>query len=257
MNSALKEPQDLDAEQAVLGSVLKSEQSLHRVIEILAESKHFHSPKNRLVYQAVLELYEKHEPCDITTVTDALRRNGDLDKIGGRVYLVDLAEGVASTANVAAHARIVLEKSLLRRLVHTSEEIIENCYSMQENVSDLLDTAESRIFNISQERHRGGFKALKDIIPSTFEQIEEMQSRDSALSGLSTGFTDFDVMTNGLHKGELIIIAGRPSMGKSALVMNIAEHVAIEHHKVIGVFSVEMSAENLALRMVCGLARIS
>ena len=253
----LKEPQSLDAEQAVLGSVLKSEQALDQVLEVLDDEKHFHASKHRLVFSAVLELFNRNEPCDITTVSEVLSNRGDLPKIGGRVFLVDLVESVSSTANVGAHAKIVLEKSVLRSLIGTSEAIIRDCYSGQREVSDVLDFAESRIFAIAQERDRKGFIALRELIPSTFEQIEQLQSQDSGFGGLSTGFDSLDTMTNGLQPAELIIIAGRPSMGKSSLVMNIAEHIALQGKKRIGVFSIEMSAESLAIRMLCGRAKVS
>jgi len=253
----LKEPQSLEAEQSVLGSILKAEQALDQVLEIIDSERHFHSRKHRLIFTAILELFKRNEPCDITTVSEQLSRSGDLEKIGGRVYLVDLVESVSSTANVGAHANIVLEKAILRALIETSESIIGDCYSGQREVSELLDFAESRIFGIAQERNRKGFVALKELIPTTFEQIEELQMQDSNLAGISTGFERLDTMTNGLHSAELIIVAGRPSMGKSSLVMNMAEHVAVQQGKRVGVFSVEMSAEALAIRMLCGRAKVS
>jgi len=253
----LKEPQSLDAEQAVLGSILKAEQALDQVLEILDNERHFHSRKHRMIFRATLELFERNEPCDITTVSEQLSRSGDLEKIGGRVYLVDLVESISSTANVGAHANIVLEKSILRTLIETSESIIGGCYSGQREVSELLDFAESRIFGIAQERDRKGFIPLRELIPTTFEQIEQLQLQDSNLAGIATGFDRLDTMTNGLHSSELIIVAGRPSMGKSSLVMNIAEHVAVQEGKRVGVFSVEMSADALAIRMLCGRAKVS
>ncbi len=253
----LREPQSLDAEQSVLGSILKSQQALDQVLETLDNEKHFHVNKHRLVFSAVLELFGRNEPCDITTVSEVLSTRGDLPKIGGRVFLVELVESVSSTANVGAHANIVLEKSVLRTLIRASEAIIRDCYSGQREVSELLDFAESEIFSISQERDRKGFVALRELIPSTFEQIEQLQVQDSGFGGLSTGFDALDTMTNGLQAGELVIVAGRPSMGKSSLVMNIAEHIALQGGKKVGVFSVEMSAEALAIRMLCGKAKVS
>ncbi|MFH1686820.1 MAG: replicative DNA helicase [bacterium] len=253
----LKEPQSAQAEQAVLGSVLKTESALNQVLETIVSEDHFFSRKHRLIFRAILELYQRNEPVDITTVAERLSRNGDLETVGGRVYLVDLIESVPSTANVAAHAGILLEKSIYRTLISTSESIIADCYSQERDATDLLDFAESQIFEISQSRHRQGFVALRDLIPSTFEQIEEMQAQDSSLQGIPTGFSQLDVMINGLHSGELVIVAGRPSMGKSAIVMNMAEHMAVEHKKKVAVFSLEMSSEQLAIRMLCGRARVS
>jgi len=254
---SLQPPQSLEAEQAVLGCILKDVMALHEVVEILTEETVFYSPKHQMVYRAVLELYKRSEPCDITTVSNALLKDDKLTRLGGRVFLVELVEGVAATANAGHYAEIVFDKFLLRRAIEITNEISRSCYSLNQPVTELLDQAEAAIFGLSEKRLRRGFTPISQLIPSTFDQIEQLQSPDSSLVGLKTGFTDFDIMTNGMHKGELIIIAGRPSMGKSALVMNIAEYIAIEQAKTVGVFSVEMSAEALSLRMLCGRARIS
>ena len=253
----LQPPQSLDAEQAVLGSILKDADAVYQAIEILDGPDNFYYPKHQAIYRAVLGLYDKSEPCDITTLANALLREGSLEKIGGRVYLVELVEGIASTANVAYHCNIVFEKSVMRKLIQTSNEIVRSCYALEQPVDDLLDVAEANIFAISESRLKKGFSSIKDLMPSTFEQIENLQSDESALVGIKTGFTDLDTMTNGLHRGELVIIAGRPSMGKSALVMNIAEHIAVNQNRGVGVFSIEMSNEALALRMLCGRAHVS
>jgi len=253
----LQPPQSLDAEQAVLGSILKDSEAVYQAIEILDGPDNFYYPKHQEIYRAVLRLYDKSEPSDITTVANELLKEGVLERIGGRVYLVQLAESVATTANIVHHCNIVLEKSVLRKLIQTSNEIVRSCYAMEMPVDDLLDAAEANIFNISESRLRKGFTSIKELMPSTFEQIENLQSEESALVGIKTGFTDMDNMTNGLHRGDLIIVAGRPSMGKSALVMNIAEHIAVNQNKGVGVFSVEMSNEALALRVLCGRARVS
>ncbi|HKK20071.1 MAG TPA: replicative DNA helicase [candidate division Zixibacteria bacterium] len=254
---SLQPPQSLDAEQAVLGSILKDQDATSRAVEVLDSPEHFYYPKHQMIYRAILELYEKAEPCDITTIANILSREGTLDKIGGRVYLVELVESIASTANITTHCNIVLEKSVLRRLIQTSNEIIRSCYAHEQPVDDLLDAAESNIFFISESRLRKGFTSIKDLMPSTFEQIENLQTGHSDLVGLKSGFEQIDVLTNGLHRGELVIVAGRPSMGKSALVMNMAEYVAVEHKKGVGVFSIEMSSESLALRLLCSRAKVS
>lgn len=253
----LQPPQSLDAEQAVLGAVLKDSEAINQVIEVLDDESHFYVPKHQSIYRAMLNLYEKGEPTDITTVANELAREDGLQRAGGRVYLVDLVEQVASAANLVSHANIVLERSILRRLISSSNEIIKSCYAFEQPVDDLLDLAESTIFRLSESRLRKGFTSIKDLIPATFEDIENLQSEGSGLVGITTGYGDVDVMTNGMHAGDLIIVAGRPSMGKSAFAMNIAEHVAIEKKRGVGVFSVEMSKEQLALRMLCGRARIS
>lgn len=253
----LQPPQSLEAEQAVLGCILKDVGALHEVVEILTEEAAFYAPKHQFIYRVVLDLYDKSEPCDITTVSNALLKDDRLSRVGGRVFLAELVEGVAATANAAHYAEIVFDKYLLRRVIEIANEISRSCYRLEQPVTELLDQAEAGIFGLSEKRLRRAFTPISQLIPSTFDQIEQLQSPDSSLVGLKTGFTDFDIMTNGLHRGELIIIAGRPSMGKSALVMNMAEHIAIENGKTVGVFSVEMSAEALSLRMLCGRARIS
>jgi replicative DNA helicase len=253
----LQPPQSLDAERAVLGSILKDAEAINQAIEVLDSESLFYFPKHQVIYCAMLDLYERSEPCDITTVANALLKGGKLEKIGGRLYLVELAESVATTANITVHASIVLEKTILRRLIQTSNEIVKSCYSLEHPVENLLDLAEQNIFDISESRLRKGFTSIKELIPSTFEAIEDLQSPDSALVGIKTGFDQLDIMTNGLHKGDLVIIAGRPSMGKSALATNIAEYVGVQLKKGVGVFSVEMAQEQLALRMLCGRAKIS
>ncbi len=253
----LQAPRSEEAEQALLGAILRDSEALNRALEVLDDPSAFYVPRHRLIYEAMLALYEQSQPCDITTVANQLQKMATLEKVGGRVYLVELVEGVASTVNVVTYANIVLEKWLLRRLIRTADEIAESCRTEDEAVDALLDKAESSIFMISERRLRKGFVALSDLLPGTMEQIEELQSPDSTLVGLQTGFRDFDEMTNGLRGGELVIIAGRPSMGKSALAMNIAEFVAIEQKKAVGVFSLEMSAESLAMRLLCGRAKIS
>ena len=231
-------PQSLDAEQAVLGSILKEAEAINQAIEVLDSENFFYFPKHQIIYRAMLDLYDRSEPCDITTVANALLKGDKLEKIGGRVYLVELAESVATTANIAVHANIVLEKSLLRRLIQTSNEIVKSCYALERPVENILDLAEQNIFDISESRLRKGFASIGELIPSTFEAIEDLQSPDSALVGIKTGFEQLDVMTNGLHKGDLVIVAGRPSMGKSALAVNIAEHISVELKKGVGIFSV-------------------
>jgi len=253
----LQPPQSLDAEQAVLGAILKDSDAMNQVVEVLDDESHFYAARHQAIFRAAKALYERGEPTDITMVANELLRNDELGRIGGRVYLVELVEGVASTANLSAHATVVLERSILRRLITTSNEIIKSCYAFEQPVAGLLDRAESTIFRLSESRLRKGFTSIRDLIPSTFEDIEALQSNESGLTGLPTGYEELDLMTNGMHKGDLVIVAGRPSMGKSALAMNIAEHVAIKQRKGVGVFSIEMSKEQLALRMLCGRAGIS
>ncbi len=250
-------PNSVDAERAVLGAILKDQDGISIVLEVFNAPEHFYVPKHRIIFKAILSLYGKNEPADITTVSNELQKTDELEPIGGRVYLVGLIEEIVSIANLKYHCDIVLEKSTLRKLINTSTEIITNCYAADMPADELLNDAESSIFSISQARLKQGFVPLKDLMPGTFNDIEDLQSDNSSLVGIKTGYDELDEMTNGFHNGDLIIIAGRPSMGKSSLAMNIAEHIAVEHKKPVGVFSLEMSKEALALRLLCGRAKIS
>lgn len=257
--TSLQPPQSIDAERAVLGAVLKSSEAINRVIEIIQDRRDFYTPKHQLIFRAIVDLYDRSEPIDITTVGDELQKSGLLDKIGGSVYLVELVEQVASTANVAAYANIVLERGVLRRLIETSNEIVKSCYSHEQPVEELLDQAEANIFSISESRLRKGFEKVGNLVASSIEQVEAMHGKEGAVSGLRTGFPELDDMTMGLNGGDLIVIAGRPSMGKTALAMNMAENIATaeKDKKAVGIFSIEMSKEALVLRMLCGRARLN
>jgi replicative DNA helicase len=255
----LQAPQSIEVEQAVLGALLKDPEAINRVIDIIMDAGDFYAPKHQMIFQAAVDLYSKSEPVDITTVVSCLQDRGQLDKIGGRVYLVDLVEQVASTGNVASYAKIILEKSVLRRLIATSNEILNSCYAVEMPADELLDRAEANIFNISESRIRQGFVSLKDLAWDVITDINAQQAGDKPLGGLRTGFFDLDEKTLGFHPGDLIIIAGRPSMGKTALALNIAENVGIETNqpKTVGIFSIEMSKEALVLRMLCSLANLN
>ncbi len=255
----LQPPQSLEAERAVLGAILKNSDAINRVIDIIRDSRDFYSPKHQLIYQAIVTLYERSEPPDITTVVDELQKRDNLKKIGGRVYLVDLIEQVASTANVANYANIVMETGVLRRLIETSNEIVSSCYARELEVGQLLDRAEANIFEISESRLRKGFVGVGELVSGTMKQIDEMQISEGGLSGMKTGYQELDEKTLGLHNGDLIVIAGRPSMGKTALALNIAENVATaeKNKKAVGIFSIEMSKEALVFRMLCGRAKLN
>jgi len=253
----LEPPKSIDAEQAVLGSILKNPDILSSIIEYLVSDDFFYVPKHRLIYRAILSLYEKNEPSDITTVAEELVKMNQLDKIGGRTYLIELVDGVATTANAVSYASIVLEKAVLRTLIDLSNAIVEDCYSQTSEVAEVLDHAERSIFAISESRLRKGFVALSELIPRTFDQIEDFQETKGGIAGMATGFEQLDAITAGLHRGDFVVIAGRPSMGKTALALNIAEYVAVEKKSPVAIFSIEMSKESLALRLLCGRARIS
>jgi len=253
----LEPPKSVDAEQAVLGSVLKDPEVMSSIIEYIDSEILFYVPKHRQIFRAVLNLYEKNEPGDITTVAEELSRMKQLDRVGGRLYLVELVDGVASTAHAESYAGIVLEKAVLRKLISVSNDIIHTCYTGDREVGDILDLAERNIFAISESRLRKGFTALSELIPRTFDQIEDFQETKGGIAGIETGYERLDALTAGLHNGDFVVIAGRPSMGKTAFALNIAEYVAIDKKLPVGIFSIEMSKESLALRLLCGRARIS
>ena len=211
----LQPPQSLDAEQAVLGSILKDEEAMAVTIGVLDADSHFYFPKHQMIFRACLSLYEKSEPCDITTVANYLQGAGQLEKIGGRVYLVELVEAVASTSNVEHYAQIVLDKSLMRRLIDTSNEISRTAYDGEMDVRELLDTAEGSIFSIAGSRMDQGHISLRKLIPDTITEIDLIQSGGNWVDSVPSGFEEIDAITQGFRKGNFIVIAARPSMGKA------------------------------------------
>jgi replicative DNA helicase len=231
--------------------------AIAKAVEVLRSGRRFYSPSHEKIFNAILILFEKSRPADITTVAEELERLGALDDCGGRTYLSELASGVATAANVEHYAQIVLEKSTLRDLIEASTDIISQCYRQEEDVDDLLDEAEQKVFSISEDRLRSDFTSVKDLLPRSFEAIEEYKDTKGGLVGFPSGYADLDALTAGFHRGDLIIIAGRPSMGKSALALNITENFCLESGRAAAFFSLEMSKEQLALRMICGRARIS
>jgi len=253
----LQPPQSLEAEQAVLGALMKDTEAITHVLDIFDSPMHFYHRRHQTIFQVAIDLFNRSEAIDITTISEELIKMGLLEQAGGRVYLVDLVESIASSANVAAHATIILEKSLLRRMINTSNEIVRSCYTLEQPVKELLDRAETDIFEISEMHLKHGFVALKGLVRETLERIDQMTVEEGGLQGLPSGFPRLDEMTLGMQKGELIIIAGRPSMGKSSFALNIAENLATKIKKGVGVFSVEMSKEQLAFRMLCGRARLN
>jgi len=250
-------PHSQDAEQALLGAMLIDEGAVARAVEILRQERRFYSASHRKIYTAIIALYERSQPADITTVAEELERRGELPDCGGRAYLAGLASGVATAANAEYYARIILEKSTLRDLIEASSDIVNQAYRQEKEVDDLLDEAEQKVFDISEGQLRSDFSRIADLLPHTFEAIDNYVETKGGLIGYPTGYTDLDAITAGLHRGDLIIIAGRPSMGKSALVLNIAENLSLAASKAVAVFSLEMSKEQLALRMLCGRAKVS
>jgi replicative DNA helicase len=248
-------PQNLEAERAVLGAILMDNETVYTVMEILEPSA-FYQPSHRLIFSTMLDLSERGEPIDIVTLTDRLRSAGSLDKAGGPDYIPTLADEVPTSAGVANYAKIVKEKATLRNLIETSSEIVQDCFDAPGDVDQLLDEAERRIFAISEERIRSGFLSMKEIVKSSFKTIESLYEKKEHITGVPSGFADIDELTSGFQSSDLIIIAGRPSMGKTAFCLNVAQYASMQKQLTVAVFSLEMAKEQLVMRMLCSEARI-
>lgn len=255
-------PQNIEAEQAVLGAMLIDKEAIAKATEVLSADD-FYREAHRVIFSAMLELYNKNEAVDMVTVTEILKRDNKLEDIGGIAYITSLANVVLTAANVKYHAEIVAEKSVLRQLVRVSTEIAAMGYEANDDVGTLLDTAESRILEISNRKKKADFTPINDILMDSVQSIESLLQNKGGLTGIPAGFADLDKLTSGLHPSDFIILAARPSMGKTALALNIVQNVALRAHKVIGgeprsvaFFSLEMSKEQLVNRMLCAEAGI-
>ena len=248
-------PQNQEAEQSVLGGMLLDNEAIHRVVEVL-EASDFYREAHRKVFQAIIDLYQRNEPADLVTVTTTLKSKGVLEEAGGASYLAALVDRVPSAANAFSYARIIREKSVLRRLIDGATEIAERGYRGDGDVDEFVDHAERIIFDVAQRRIRQSFTAMKDIVKDSFKAIEQLYEKKELVTGVPTGYKDLDRLTCGFQPSDLIVIAGRPSMGKTALALNIVEHAAIEANMVCVVFSLEMSKEQLVRRMLCSRAEV-
>ena len=248
-------PQSLDAEESVVGGVLFDTHALDRVIEVLGVDD-FYRESHRKIFRAMLALSEKGEPIDLITLSDVLKARGELQEIGGATYLAELIDKVPSAANIAHYARIVREKAVLRSLINVCNDITGRCYSGQEDIDLFLDEAERLIFDVSEKRVRPSFFKMGDMIMDTIKTVERLFERKELVTGVPTGFLDLDRMTAGLQPSDLIIVASRPSMGKTSFVLNVAQYVALHANIPVGIFSLEMSKEQLVLRMLCSEARV-
>ena len=248
-------PQNLEAEQSVLGGILLENGALNPVLEIMAGSD-FYSDAHRKIFGGILELSDRNQPVDLITLSNHLRDKKQLDAVGGVVYLSQLVDNVPSAANIGHYARIVKEKSVLRNLIGTATEILNRTYGAGADVDSVLDEAEHAIFEISQNKIKPSFYPLKDIIKDSFRTIERLYERKELITGVATGFTKLDEMTSGLQRSDLVIIAGRPSMGKTAFALNIAQFCSVEEDVPVAVFSLEMAKEQLAMRMLSSEARV-
>ena len=248
-------PQSLEAEQSVLGSMLIDKEVVPVVMEIL-KSEDFYRPDHKEIYDVIIELFDRAQPIDLITVSERLKLHGKLDLVGGLEYLTNIATEVPTTANVKHYAKIVEEKALLRKLIKASSDIVDLGYNASEEVSFILDKAEQNIFDILQKRSSQGFVPIKDVLVDTFNKLEELYNNSGNITGIPTGFADLDFKTSGLHNSDLILIAARPAMGKTAFALNLAQNAAVHSNVPVAVFSLEMSRDQLVNRMLCSEAMV-
>jgi len=248
-------PHNLDAERSVLGAILVHNDAFNLAAQIV-DSGDFYRDAHRRIFDRMVALSERREAIDFVTLKEELSRGGDLDDVGGPAYVASLADGVPRATNVEYYARIVKEKATLRSLIDTAGRILASAYEAEQDADAILDQAESAIFAVADDRLKVGFVPMRDLVRDSFPKIEQLFEQKRLITGVATGFVDLDEMTRGLQGGDLIIVAARPSMGKTSLVLNMAQHVAGVDEHVVGFFSLEMSKESLFLRLLTSEAQI-
>ncbi len=250
-------PQSVEAEMSILGGILIDNDAINRVLEIL-EPTDFYRESHRKIFGAMLELSDRREPCDLITLTDSLKRRGDLDTCGGAGYLATLVDYVPTAANIAYYCKIVKEKALSRRLISVATDIVTTGYSDQGNVNEMLDGAQKALFELSENKLRPQYYPVKDVIKDTFKMLQTLYEKKEPITGVGTGYVDLDQMTAGFQPGDLIIIAARPSMGKTTLALNMASYASAEAKERVPsvIFSLEMGKEQLVMRFLSSLARV-
>ncbi|MCD6379802.1 replicative DNA helicase [bacterium] len=248
-------PQSIEAERAVLGGMMLEPEAVPRAIEIVNQGAFYH-PANARIFRAMVTLFPRHEPIDVMTLSEELTKTNDIDTVGGMAALTELVDSVPSAANIEYYSKIVLEKYILRQLIRASTQISESCYKGATDASAILDEAEQRIFHVSESRASQGFFHIKDILKSRFEEIQRIHETRESVTGVSSGFVDLDKYMAGLHPGEMIVVAGRPSMGKTSFALNVAQHVGLTEKKAVAIFSLEMSKELLAQRILCSEGQV-
>ena len=248
-------PHDIEAEQAILGCMLTDKDAVISAIEVLKEDS-FYREDNRAIYSAILSLYSRNEPVDIITVKAELVEQGNFERVGGLEYLAELPERVPTTANVEKYIKIFDEKATLRSLIQTSNELIAWGYDESEDVDSIMDMAEKKVFGLSQKKSAKGYTALKDVLVGSFAELEKLYNQKGNVTGITTGFIDLDNKTAGLHNSDLIIIAARPAMGKSAFAINLATNAAIKANVPAVIFNLEMSKEQVGNRILCSEAMV-
>ena len=248
-------PHSIEAEQSVLGAMILDKEAINEAIEIIRPDD-FYKEANAEIYEAIITLFNKNEPVDLITLSEELKRRGTLENIGGVTYLANLSSGVATTANTKYYCKIVEEKSILRKLIKSSNEIMGKAYEDSEDVNVIIEKAEKEIFDITQGTQREGFSPISEVLLDSFAKIEEMAANQGGLTGLTTGFIDLDNNLSGLQNSDLILLAARPSMGKTAFGINIATNSALKAKANVAIFSLEMSKEQLVQRMIAATAHV-
>ncbi len=248
-------PQNLEAEQCVLGAMLIDEEAIALALEILDEDW-FYEETHRKIYSAILDVYNNRKNVDLITLTDRLKSEGLMETVGGGAYLSHLIDMVPTSANAEHYAGIVKEKGILRKLIKNATQIVSHCFESKGHVQEVVDNAERLIFEVADLKHQQSSAHIKDLVKSNIALIDNLYQRKEHVTGLATGFTEFDRLTSGLQASDLVILAGRPSMGKSALAISMVQHIGTELKRAIAFFSLEMSKEQLVQRMLCSQARV-
>ncbi len=248
-------PQNLDAEQSVLGSMLIDKTAIAQAVEVL-NAEDFYRDTHKVIFSAIRDLYQKDTPIDMITLLDYLRSTEKLEEAGGITYITEISNSVPTTANISSYIQIVEDKSTLRKLIRTSTEIIEQSYNKQDNVEAVMDLAEKRIFGLSQTKNSSDFEPMNVVLERGFLEIERMFNNKGDTTGVPSGFKDLDDKTSGFQSGDMVLIAARPSMGKTTFVLNLAQHAALRAGKKIAIFSLEMSKEQLAYKLLCAEANV-
>lgn len=248
-------PQSLEAEQAVLGAMLCSKEAVSRAMEILTPDS-FYKDGHARIFRAMVNLFNSGDPVDAVSVINELKKKKQLGASGGSYYITGLSDSVPTSANVDHYARIVLEKGSLRKLIEVAAELSRNAFEDRQELEEILDDAEQKIFAISQNRLKGAFQPLNPVLQETFEQLDRIHEKPGSVTGVPSGLMDLDEKTSGFQDGELIIVAGRPGMGKTSLVLTLSRNAAVDYHIPVGIFSLEMANSQLAMRLLCSEARV-
>jgi len=248
-------PQNLEAEQSVLGSMLIEKTAIAQAAEVL-NAEDFYRDSHKVIFNAIRDLYQKDVPVDMITLIDYLRSTENLEDAGGITYITEISNSIPSTANLLSYIQIVEDKSILRKLIRSSTEIIETSYNKQDNVESVIDLAEKKIFNLAEKKNTSDFEPMNAVLERGFLEIERLFNNKGETTGVPSGFKDLDDKTSGFQRGDMVLIAARPSMGKTTFVLNLAQHAALRSGKKVAIFSLEMSKEQLAYKLLCAEANV-